>query len=281
MMHPQAELAPSAPLDPILSFSFLLRCFLLFLIVIVPTTAGVAQSLRPGSITDQDEQAKTIAEDVFSENDYWWKRTSTVKTPTTLLGRIFDWLINHIIQPFFDWLGDLMEWLFDRLLPDSFAMGDWSAGVPFLWGLIFVGAALLIWFIVRQFRFKTAEPEQEVTESSRPVSLLQADFLLQDARDRLKNHDVRGALRQVFLALLARLQDLGHLKYDRSKSNREYHRELRGNHNLTGPFRLISQAFERCWYGGYDVTAGEVAELILRCEQVGTEHEWQQSQEQQ
>jgi len=249
-----------------------------WLIVVPATVTDAAQSTAraPHPVTEQseqDEQAKAIAKEVFAGKDYWWKRTSTVNIPKTSLDRITDWLNENIFRPIWKLIGKIFEWFLGRSLPDSFVRGDWSAGVPFLWGAIFVGGALLAWRLLRNFRFPTTTMVPEVPGLSQPVSLLQADVLLQEARERLKNHDVRGSLRLVFLALLARLQDLGHLKYDRSKSNREYGRELHGEPDLSGSFRLISQAFERCWYGGYHVPAGEVAELIVRCERIGTPRE--------
>jgi hypothetical protein len=87
---------------------------------------------------------------------------------------------------------------------------------------------------------------------------LPAEGWLELARQMLSKGDRRLALRALYLASLAMLGDKGLIRIVRSKSNREYHRELlRRAHALPEvpeAFGRNVQHFEDTWYGLHDVT---------------------------
>jgi Domain of unknown function (DUF4129) len=64
---------------------------------------------------------------------------------------------------------------------------------------------------------------------------------------------------------LAWLQDRGQLKYDSSRSNREYQQDLRRWPESATVFGAVAAPFERCWYGGRNLDDQQVQEVIARC----------------
>jgi hypothetical protein len=89
--------------------------------------------------------------------------------------------------------------------------------------------------------------------------------LLADAERAHERGDQREAIRLAFLAVIAHFQDQGKLSGDRSRSNREYLRELGPWPDLSAVFRRCAEPFERCWYGGRPLDGLEVDAVIIEC----------------
>ena len=126
-----------------------------------------------------------------------------------------------------------------------------------LWGILWtlVGALfiLVVWLIVgligrRQRRVK-------------PLSLSDSEEALVEARDKdtlmsvaerhAKAGDYRAAFRLVYLATLISLDTDGVLRFDRSKTNWEYVRQLRnaGRSDVYDVLAPLTRDFDRIWYG--------------------------------
>ena len=100
-----------------------------------------------------------------------------------------------------------------------------------------------------------------------PIEVLpRADLLLEQARSAMSVADHRLAIRLAFLSLLAWFQDRGQLKYDPARSNREYQRDLRKWPDSVISFRAAAGPFEQCWYGGRELNADQVNDVILLCQ---------------
>ncbi len=75
------------------------------------------------------------------------------------------------------------------------------------------------------------------------------ESLLRAARAARSRGDLEKAYRLYFLALLFRLDAAGLIRYDRSRTNGDYLRALRGS-TLTGRLRAAMSAFDSIRYGG-------------------------------
>jgi len=79
--------------------------------------------------------------------------------------------------------------------------------------------------------------------------LLTADTALQKAKDISRSGDYRTAVRYLYLSSLLQLDERGLLRFDRSKTNREYLRTVAAYPELSMPLRDVIDVFDRVWYG--------------------------------
>lgn len=225
-----------------------------------------AEDNAPAAVerTADDEHADQMAQEVFQGSDYWWKRTSNVES-SSMLRNFFKAIYTYLIEPVLKWLWDAFVWimktLFGRLEP---FVGDWSRGIPFTWALVVILVLFGAWQLYRFF--KTSPRVQTTQFTSDKLDVLpRAEQLLERARTALADGDHRTAIRFAFLSLIAWYQDLGRLKYDPARCNREYERDLRSWPEAMTNFRAASGPFERCWYGGRDLDAVQVENVIALC----------------
>ena len=61
--------------------------------------------------------------------------------------------------------------------------------------------------------------------------------------------DYRTAVRYLYLSSLLVLDEQGLLRYDRSRTNREYLRSVSSRPELAIPLRKVIDVFDRVWYG--------------------------------
>lgn len=238
--------------------------------VLIPmATSGLtaaASDVPPESAVQNsaDAQANQVARDVFAGDAYWWKRTSDVKS-TSAIGRFFKYIYDQVIRPILQWIGNALQWILERLLSGlGLGGGDWSKGAPFLWTIVIAIVLFVLWRIAMSFRRRPVV--RRATIGKAPIDVLpQADQLLEQSRVALARGDHRSAVRLALLALLAWLQDRGRLKYDSSRSNREYQQDLRRWPDSALVFTAVAAPYERCWYGGRTPSDLQVQEVIALC----------------
>ena len=208
----------------------------------------------------------------FEGPEFWWKRTARVEGPelpgvARAIGKLLGWIADGL-EALLKWLADLLEGLFGT---------RWTAGrLPgwFLWGVLtgltvlVIGA--LLWrrrqLLARWLRGETREPPaRRLTPQER---LPGAGQLFERARQMAREGRFRDAVRYAFLALLASLQDRGLLRYDPSRTNREYYHELLPRGALADRFLSVAVEFDRTWYGRLPVDRGQAEQMIARCERL-------------
>jgi len=86
-------------------------------------------------------------------------------------------------------------------------------------------------------------------EHNSPDKPLTAATAIQQARSFSHHGDYRMAVRYLYLSTLLMMEERGLLRYDRSKTNREYLESLRDHPQLSRTFDNIVQVFDRVWYG--------------------------------
>jgi hypothetical protein len=107
-----------------------------------------------------------------------------------------------------------------------------------------------------------APPEIDLEADSVQADALEEDAWLALAQEKLSAGDYRLAVRAVFLACLSHLAERKLVRLRRSKSNRDYARELAMRAREAAPLRQAFgdgiAVFERTWYGDHPATASEV-----------------------
>jgi hypothetical protein len=202
------------------------------------------------------------ARDVFQDPAFWWKRIEPRRTSNSWLDSLLA-ALRDLVNRILDAVGELIGWILGRLF-GAFS-GASSAGRIVVWLAI---AALLAWaiwklypVIVRWLRGGApvpALPRQEVSWQT----LAEASDLYTQAGQAFGAGQYAEAIRLALLALIARLEKQGLLRYDTTRTNREYQRELRPQVELAACFGELARIYERVWYGR--LPAGHAdAELAL------------------
>ena len=160
-------------------------------------------------------------------------------------------------------IGNFFERLFDQLPQTNFTPpatnpAAFGALTPVGWVLLVLGALLILALIVYTLRGvrRTVAAEARVRAEVEEEETITA----QEAGDRAKAAaqagDYRTATRQLYLSTLLWLEERGLVRYDRSRTNREYLAQLRGKptHDTFVP---VVETFERVWYGKRPLDAAD------------------------
>jgi len=192
------------------------------------------------------------------------------------LGTVND-TIGRWWRTFTGWLEPLGKWLrslFDRLpaaSPGNDPASGWPGLLPWITGiLIAASAAAMAYAVMRGRRRGTQAAVAIVTTAALPeddsaAAEVPADRWIEAAREFAARGDLRAAARAVYLAMLSYLGERRLIAPARSKSNRDYLRELRRrtaeNPEIPARFEAGLAGFERVWYGRHPATEDLVLTL--------------------
>ncbi|MCI0404078.1 MAG: DUF4129 domain-containing protein [Acidobacteria bacterium] len=196
-------------------------------------------------------KARGTLADILSRREF-----STVRGPTW-----WDDLRLRINQ----WIGELLEKLFGRVVPSAFA------GEVLLWLVIAVLVSILAVGIKRMLLrpARSFETEPEALPLQRDWSQLTRDAAAAAARG-----DYRRAILLAYWAAIHRLESLGVWTVERSRTPREYLRLLPARDAKRTALTAITRRFEAVWYGGQPAGANDFQEVIAHGEQLGCLFPW-------
>jgi hypothetical protein len=228
------------------------------------TALGLDAIPSSGTGNGDDDRAHQVAEEVFRANEYWWKRTAEVKTNFPFRS-FLEFLYERILAPVLNAILDVLKWILSWF---SFSSGESAGGLPWVEVIAAALAILVAWwgYAIFRRRGRRVSVISLQTHADRLDVLPRFDQLLAEARSTLMQGDHRQAIRFTFLSMLAWLQDQGKLRYDPARSNREYQRDLLRWPESVAGFRLAAEPFERCWYGGRDLSSEQVLSVISFCQ---------------
>lgn len=198
----------------------------------------------PAAIADYlealQEARRAWADDVYSAED---------------ARQVGDRLDEILVQPEFQWqdtepglLERIWQWIL-RTLFNLLPTGQGNLILNYL--LTALGAlvllAVLLYAARSLFGSFTAEAERE------GVAQLEADLTAEEALARAQSlsrgGDYRTAVRYLYLSTLLLLDEHEVLRYDRSRTNREYLRSVAGRPEVADTLRNVVEVFDRTWYG--------------------------------
>jgi hypothetical protein len=201
------------------------------------------------------------AHDVFQDPVFWWKRLEPRSISTS-------WL-ESILSAVLDLLGRIARAIYElilRFLRSLFGVftGDASILTAVVWLLV---AALIAWLIWRIYPVIVRWLSQRAPAPSLPeqVTLAEASELFEQAGQAFGDGHYAESIRLALLALIARLQRQGLLRYDPARTNREYQRELRPRMELATSFGQLARIYERVWYGRVPAGRAEAEQAISLC----------------
>lgn len=154
------------------------------------------------------------------------------------------------------------EWLREKFsqpdipdVPSTSGFQSLSLVLQMLLYALILGA---VGFVVYRFtpfflgKFKARERREKrerVILGERIAANETAENLFAEAERMARSGDLRGAIRKGYVALLCDLSDRGIIGLARSKTNRDYLRDVRPTPDLYENMRGLTANFERHWYG--------------------------------
>ncbi|HEU0291586.1 MAG TPA: DUF4129 domain-containing protein [Anaerolineales bacterium] len=153
-------------------------------------------------------------------------------------------------QPAPDWLQQFLDAFFSFMERLAFGIQNtiYYGRVPLM-----IGAALLLLlslvYISRNLSRSLVREAELNAQGGEDEALLTSKGALQRANSLSSQGDYRNAIRYLYLSSLLVLDERGLLRYDRSRTNREYLRSVSSKPGLAAPLRDVVDVFDRVWYG--------------------------------
>ncbi len=110
-----------------------------------------------------------------------------------------------------------------------------------------------------------AEITRESQISDEPLTSASA---LNRAQTLSTQGDYRSAVRYIYLSSLLLLEERGLLRYDRSKTNREYLKSVARLPQVAAPLRSVIEVFDRVWYGFENLDEAAYREYVAHVEKL-------------
>jgi len=153
-------------------------------------------------------------------------------------------------NPSADWLqklfAEISRWL-NKFLGVTFDVAN-SDVIPFVMA---VSLAVVFIFIFRTL-FSDFLNEAQLKENGEEEPLT-SEAALAKAQQLSRGGDYRAAVRYLYLSTLLILDERGVMRYDRSKTNREYLRSVSNSPELSQPLGEVIEVFDNVWYGNHSL----------------------------
>jgi hypothetical protein len=165
-------------------------------------------------------------------------------------------LDDILARPAFQWEDEqpsFWQWLWQRLLRLLFDLIPFGSGAIDLANIVLavLGGAVLFAALALAARslLRSIRPEAATAGLDGLEHGLTAAQALQQAEAHSQQGDYRSAVRYLYLSTLLLLEEHGVLRYDRSRTNREYLRSVAGEPELYSTLQSVVDVFDRVWYG--------------------------------
>lgn len=116
--------------------------------------------------------------------------------------------------------------------------------------LVAIGFVVLLWLVIRKLA-ASGQAQGDAPPGTASCDMPSAKPLIRQAAKLAETGDYRGAFRAAYLASIAYLDEIRALRFERSRTNWEYLRELQqgGHERPHGELRPLTADFDRKIYG--------------------------------
>ncbi|MEW6404507.1 MAG: DUF4129 domain-containing protein [Chloroflexota bacterium] len=167
--------------------------------------------------------------EILARPEFQWKEESP--------NPFKEWFAR-IISRLLQWLGKFLGW--------SGEVGVTAS--PVIQTLIVIALVLVLFFVFRSLIVDFIT-EARLAEDTIAEEMLTSESAFQKAQALSRGGDYRSAVRFLYLSSLLLLDERGVLRYDRSKTNREYLRGVSNSPELQKPLSEVIEVFDQVWYG--------------------------------
>jgi hypothetical protein len=181
---------------------------------------------------------------ILARSEFQWEQAQAPQTPA--------W-----IQRILDAINKLM----DRLAY-GVQNGVYYGRVPLIVAAVII-FIISIFFVARNISHNLVREAELAAENADDESLLTSKGAMQRAQTLSSQGDYRTAVRYLYLSSLLILDEHGVLRYDRSRTNREYLRSVSSKPELSKPLSDVIDVFDRVWYG-YDSVDEETYQSYVK-----------------
>jgi hypothetical protein len=217
------------------------------------------------------EALAALLDTILATRDSWPEPVHTAAAIASLdeiLNRSeFQWTAEEEAEPDEspDFLTRILEFLSD-LFPDV----NLNIGGDLFGSLIGILSAVILavaLFMAMRGLFMDFIVEREFSEDGQEEDeLLTAETALKRAQTLSTGGDYRMAVRYLYLSTLLIMEERGLFRYDRSKTNREYLRSLKGRPEMAATLRDVVDVFDRVWYGFQPLSQSDYSQYQTRVE---------------
>lgn len=184
-----------------------------------------AQRIAPTGVFFPSDLASLT--EILSRPEFQWVESAP--------NPVSDW-IQKILDTINRWLNDILDVTFDVAGSDLTA---WIMAVLLAAVLLFVFRTLFADFMT----------EAQLAPEGGDEEPLTSDAAFAKAQALSRGGDYRAAVRYLYLSTLLILDERGVMRYDRSKTNREYLRSVANSPELSRPLAEVIDVFDNVWYG--------------------------------
>jgi hypothetical protein len=168
--------------------------------------------------------------EILAQPQFQWEQPQPVQMPDWLT-RLYDSFLNFWDRVMFAIITFIYE---GRLLFKIAAV------------VVFV---LVLFFIARNLSRNLVHEAQLAAEGNENDEALTSKSAFKRAETLSMQGDYRNAIRYLYLSSLLVLDEQGLMRYDRSRTNREYLRSVSSKPELAEPLQDVIEVFDRVWYG--------------------------------
>jgi hypothetical protein len=165
-----------------------------------------------------------------------------------------------------NWLDRILNWL-DQLTNRVVNATLQYGRIPLIITAVLL-FLLSLFFISRSLSRSLVQETQLDVEGSESDDLMTSKGAFKRAENLSMQGDYRNAIRYLYLSSLLVLDEQGVMRYDRSRTNREYLRSVSSRPELAKPLRDVIEVFDRTWYGFEDVDENTYQSYVEHVEEL-------------
>ncbi len=181
---------------------------------------------------------------ILARPEFQWKQAQPAQPPK--------W-----IQSILDFIAKIMN-----RIAYGIRNGVYYGRVPLVVAAVII-FVLSLFFITRNLSRNLVHEAELAAENGDEDALLTSKGAMQRAQTLSGQGDYRNAVRYLYLSSLLILDEHGMLRYDRSRTNREYLRSVSSKPELSKPLGDVIDVFDRVWYG-YDSVDEETYQSYVK-----------------
>jgi hypothetical protein len=169
-----------------------------------------------------------------------------------------DSLHNILARPEFQWTeskpNPITEWFqkiiteINRLL-NKILGGAYNALNSDVTSVIMVILLIIVFIFVFRTLIIDFSREAKLNGENAGEEPLTSEAAFAKAQELSRGGDFRSAVRYLYLSALLIMDERGVMRYDRSKTNREYLRSVSDSPELSKPLEEVIEVFDNVWYG--------------------------------